>query len=377
MSDIQPLVRGICRAGVRTKELAKTLSPGEIALIDHVDLDFVGASGLIRARCAAVLNVASSISGRYPNEGPSALVEAGVLLVDLVDADSVFEQLDGRAVEVMSDGRVRLVNSNLDPIAGTLMTDEVVAAELSKARRSMGSEYEQFARNTLDYMSRELHLLTDEISVPALKTEVKDRQVLMVVRGPTYMEDLRALGSYVREVKPVLVGVDGGADALIESGLKPHLIVGDFDSVSDTALRCGAELVVHAYEGGSAPGAERLDELGLKYATMELTGTSEDVAMLIAYELGAALIVAVGTHTSMVDFLDKGRAGMASSFLTRIRVGPILMEAKGVSKLYRSSLRTRDIVLLVGSAVATMTVVASVSQPIRLFIRSFWTLLTG
>jgi uncharacterized membrane-anchored protein len=198
--------------------------------------------------------------------------------------------------------------------------------------------------------------------------------VLIVVRGIDYREDLRALRriGYIADLEPVLIGVDGGADALLDEGLKPDIIIGDFDSVSSDALRTGAELVVHAYPGGEAPGAERLDRLGFEYKVFEAPGTSEDVAMMLAWEGRAELLVAVGTHSSMNEFFDKGREGMASTFLTRMRVGTILVDAKGVSRLYRSHVRKRDLVLLVLSALFTLVVVAMVSEPIRLLLQSVW-----
>jgi uncharacterized membrane-anchored protein len=173
-------------------------------------------------------------------------------------------------------------------------------------------------------------------------------------------------------MKPVLIGVDGGADALLEAGSKPDVIIGDFDSVSDTALRCGASLVVHAYADGNAPGAARLDALGLPYTRFLAAGTSEDIAMLLAFEKGAELIVAVGTHNSMVEFLDKGRPGMASTFLVRMKVGPILVDAKGVSRLYRSQVRKRDLLLMVVAALLVLVTITLISEPIRLFLRSSW-----
>jgi uncharacterized membrane-anchored protein len=201
--------------------------------------------------------------------------------------------------------------------------------------------------------------------------------VLVVVRGHDYRQDLRQLRAYIREVRPVLIGVDGGADAILEIGSKPHLIIGDFDSVSDKALRSGAELVVHAYAGGRAPGAERLQALGLEYVTFEAAGTSEDIAMLLAYERGADLLVAVGTHASAVEFLDKGRPGMASTFLVRLKVGPILVDAKGVNRLYQSTVRKRDLAFLVASALITMIVIALVSAPLHTFFRGLYLLFRG
>jgi uncharacterized membrane-anchored protein len=201
---------------------------------------------------------------------------------------------------------------------------------------------------------------------------MRGRHVLVVVRGDQFREDLRALAGYIRDLRPVLIGVDGGADALLAAGHRPDIIIGDFDSVSSAALRCGAELIVHAYPDGRAPGAARLEALGLPHTAFALAGTSEDIAMLLAYEKGAELIVAVGTHVSLVDFLDKGRPGMASTFLTRLKVGPILVDAKGVNRLYQPRVRKRDLTFLVVAAMLAILLVMAVSPPFRLFWRSLW-----
>jgi uncharacterized membrane-anchored protein len=238
----------------------------------------------------------------------------------------------------------------------------------------MGGELERFAQNTLEHLRLEQHLLLDSPDLPDVPVDFEGRQVLLVVRGTDYREDLAMLRSsgYLSDMKPVLIGVDGGADALLEAGSKPDVIIGDFDSVSDTALRCGASLVVHAYADGNAPGAARLDALGLPYTRFLAAGTSEDIAMLLAFEKGAELIVAVGTHNSMVEFLDKGRPGMASTFLVRMKVGPILVDAKGVSRLYRSQVRKRDLLLMVVAALLVLVTITLISEPIRLFLRSSW-----
>jgi len=203
----------------------------------------------------------------------------------------------------------------------------------------------------------------------------RGRHVLVVVRGIGYKDDLAALrrSGYLQEMKPLLVGVDGGADALREIGYQPDVIIGDMDSVSEETLRSGATLVVHGYADAAAPtpGAERLDDLDLEYATFRSAGTSEDIAMLMAFEQGAELIVAVGTHSSMIEFLDKGRPGMASTFLVRMRVGPILVDAKGVSKLYETRVRKRDLLFLVLAAFFTLVVITIISDPVRLVLRGF------
>src|SRR4051812_35950110 len=234
-----------------------------------------------------------------------------------------------------------------------------------EAKHSLGEELGRFAVNTLEYLRDERSLVLDALDVPTLTCDMRKRQVLIVVRGHDYREDLAALRSYVREMRPVLIGVDGGADALIERGMRPDLIIGDFDSVSTEALACGAELVVHAYRGGDAPGAARLEELGLPYQMFEAPGTSEDIAMLLAYELGAELIVAVGTHVSMIDFLDKGRAGMASTFLVRLKVQHLLVDARGVSNLYKSRIHKTDLFFLLVAVMLCVLAMVMVSAPLR------------
>ncbi|HVW80454.1 MAG TPA: putative cytokinetic ring protein SteA [Mycobacteriales bacterium] len=343
--ELAPGVVGQVRLDRRTKDLSRRLRPGDIAVIDHIDLDLVGAEALVARGVAAVVNVAASVSGRYPNLGPEALIEAGVPLIDNVGADAFARLREGDVVRIEDDKVVGLDGSVL--LQGTRQTAESVAALMLDARAGLASQLEAFASNTMEYLRRERDLLLDGIGVPDLRTELDGRHVLVVVRGYHYREDLLALRHYVREYKPVLIGVDGGADALLEEGLRPDVIVGDMDSVSDTALKCGAEIVVHAYRDGHAPGLARVQELGLDPVVFPAAGTSEDVALLLADEGGAALIVAVGTHATLVEFLDKGRAGMASTFLTRLRVGGKLVDAKGVSRLYRTRIPASALVLLV------------------------------
>jgi uncharacterized membrane-anchored protein len=362
---------GPARVDRRTKDLTRRVQPGEIAVIDHEDLDRVAAEGLVEARVGGVVNASASLSGRYPNVGPLLVAAAGIPLVDGVGAHVMELVAEGQQVriegaEVWVDGA----------IVGKGVRQDLQSLEhaYERAKTSMGDELERFAANTLEYLGREHHLAFDNPELPELRTDMRGRHVLVVVRGFDYKEDLAHLRSYVREMRPVLVAVDGGADALREFGLRPDVIVGDFDSVSTAALQSGAELVVHAYPGGAAPGAARLDELGLDYVTLEAAGTSEDVAMVVAYEKGAELIVAVGTHGSMVEFLDKGREGMASTFLTRLKLGQLLVDAKGVSKLYGSRIRTRDLTLFLLAAMLCFVVVAVAFVP-RVYFESVWFLI--
>jgi uncharacterized membrane-anchored protein len=368
---IEGPVIGVARVDRRTKRLVKRLQPGDIAVINHEDLDRVAAETLVDAAPAAVVNAAASISGRYPNLGPLLLCQAGIPLIDGVGPE-VMESVEEGVAVTIEGGRV-LVGSEV-VATGVRQTARSVDAAIDGARANMGPELERFAANTAQYIHQEIELLTGTLDVPDVHCDIAGRHVLIVVRGIDYKKDLSLLAQsgYLRGERPVVIGVDGGADALLDRGAVPDLIIGDFDSVSERALRCGAQLIVHGYTDGRAPGAERLDDLGLPYTVFSAPGTSEDVAMLLAYEKGAELMVAVGTHNSMVEFLDKGRAGMASTFLVRMKVGDALVDAKGVSRLYRSSVRTSDLVWMILAAVFTLAVALTLSEPVRLVLRAFW-----
>jgi len=339
------------RADRRTKNLTKRLRPGDIAVIDHVDLDRVSAEALVGCGAAAVLNVATSISGRYPNLGPQLLVEAGIPLVDEVDPEVFARVREGEVLRL--DGGT-LFRGDRVVATGAVQDEESVARAMEAARAGLSVQLEAFAANTMEYLKRERALLLDGVGVPRISTPIEGRHALIVVRGYHYREDIAALRSYIREYRPVMIGVDGGADALVEAGYRPDIIVGDFDSVSDRVLACQAELVVHAYRDGRAPGLKRLTDLGYDPVVFPATGTSEDVAMMLADDAGAALIVAVGTHATLEEFLDKGRAGMASTFLTRLRVGGKLVDAKGVSRLYRSRISPWSLLALVAASMITV-----------------------
>ena len=357
------------RVDRRTKNLLRRVQAGEVAFIDHEDLDRVSAEGLADKGVSAVVNAARSISGRYPNLGPLILVERGVPLVDGVGNLLMSKIKEGQPVRL--DGDRIYAGTDLVGV-GTRQTSESVTAAMDVARRRLAEQFESFAANTMLFIVRERDLLFGGTGLPDLDHKMSGRHVLVVVRGYQYREDLAALRPYIREVHPVLIGVDGGADALIEEGYRPNLIVGDMDSVTEAALRSGAEIVLHAYPSGHAPGRERLTALGLSYKVLQASGTSEDVAFLMAHEKGADLIVAVGSHGNLREFLDKGRMGMASTFLVRLRVGEILVDAKGVSRLYRRRVRGLDTLLLVGSAVFAMIVVVAISPPLRLLVKLIW-----
>jgi uncharacterized membrane-anchored protein len=321
---------GSARLGRRTKELVKRLGPGDVAVVDHRNVDRIAAEELIATGVRAVLNASESTDGRYPNAGPLLLARAGVTLVD-VEGDP-FELLrDGEAVRI-AGGVVSA--GGREVLHGQVLGVEELERRFERQRERVDEALAAFAENTVAHVRQETDLLAGGIEFPPTRTSFRDRHVLIVVRGDRHRRDLKALRAYVRDVRPIVVAVDGGADGALEAGLKPDLILGDMDSASDAALHCGAELIVHAYPDGRAPGRDRLLAMGLEHTLVPSAGTSEDVAMLMAYEKGADLIVAVGAHFNLIEFLDRKRAGMSSTFLTRLRIGDRLVDAKGVSRLY-------------------------------------------
>src|SRR4051812_5588438 len=363
------VVAGPARLGRRTKVLVKHLSPGDIAVIDHKDLDRVSAEDLIAAGVSGVLNCRRSSSDIYPNMGPLLLVQAGVHLVDLPD-DKLFDVLrDGDRVEVRGGD----VQRGADVVAtGEVQRPEEVRRRNDEARSEIGEALYAFARNTVEHMVEERELLAGKVELPRFDTSFRDRPVLIVVRGVDHRRDLRALRPYIRDVKPVLVGVDGGANALLEEGFKPDMIVGDMDSASPQTLRCGSELVVHAYPDGTAPGRETLERMGLPHKVVPAPGTSQDVAMLIAHEKGAQLIVSVGSQFNLVEFLDRNRRGMSSTMLTRLRIGDKLVDAKGVSRLYRPRPGPGPLVAILLAGLLTLALVVWLTPALHEVAELLW-----
>jgi uncharacterized membrane-anchored protein len=375
-----PSTAAVARVDRRTKNLVTRIQPGEIAVIDHEDIDRMAAEQLLERRVGGIVNASRCISGRYPTEGPLLLVAKGVPVIDGVGPAVLDAVEEGRLVRLV-DNEVWVGNTLVT--TGTRQTMAQVQEDFDRAKHSLGDELARFAVNTLEYLRDAPGAMLTAVELPELSCTMGGRQVLLVARGRDYKKDLAALRSYVREMRPLIMAVDGGADAVLEMGLEPDLIIGDFDSVSTRALRCGAELVAHAYPGGDAPGAERLRQLGVPHHVFEAPGTSEDVAMLLAHDAGAELIVAVGSHVSMVEFLDKGRAGMASTFLVRLKVQHLLVDARGVSRLYRSRIRKRDIIFLLAAVMLCVIAMVLVSAPLRVFLegfrlvwRNFWHSLT-
>lgn len=386
-SAFERAVKGRVRAGRRTKVLVKHLGRGEIALIDHLDIDRVSAEELITAGVGAVLNCSASSSGSYPNLGPQLLVEAGILLVDLPD-DSLFATVsDGDELVVQCSPVARPVSAASPlPMAlaaevrrgeqliasGEVLDLDRVCTETEARRREIGEALERFARNTVEHMRDERELLAGRIELPRFDTDFRDRSTLVVARGVGHQRDLRALRPFIRDMRPLIVAVDGGAESVLQEGLVPSMIVGDMDSAGEPALRCGAELVVHSYPDGTAPGRARLEEMGLPFKLVPAPGTSQDLALLIAAEKGARLIVSVGSQFNLVEFLDRNRKGMSSTFLTRLRVGEILVDAKGVSRLYHPRPGLKPLLAVIAAGLLALLAVVWLTPALRDVANLLW-----
>ena len=356
---------GAAKLDRRTKNLIRRLGPDDVAIIDHTDLDRVSAEELLESGVRVVVNVARSQSGRFPNPGPLLLVRGGVRLIDAPGAPLFDEVSEGELLTVRGASLFR--NGDCLAVGRTLGADELAAA-IAEQRGRVTEALEAFADNTLRYLREEGRLLSEGIDFPTLQTRFRDRHALVVARGPGFKRDLRIVKPYIRDFKPVLVAVDGGADALLEAGYKPDVIVGDMDSVSDTALRSRAEKVVQAYPDGAAPGRERVRELGLDFHEVRAPGISEDIALLLAYEKGAELIVAVGTHFNLIEFLERNRAGMSSTFVTRLKVGEILIDAKGVSRIVSRRVGLWPLVTFALAGLGAVVVAVAASPDLRRFI---------
>lgn len=354
------------RADRRTKNLTRRLRPGEIAVINHTDLDGPAAEALVACQAGVVVNAAQSISGRYPNRGPEVLLAAGIPLIDNIGEEILTNCVEGEILTV-HDGNVYRGDECI--ACGQPMTRDRLAAELATARKHLDVELHRFVQNTLSYVEQEKGLLFEAANIPQFRMDIRDCPVVVVVRGEGARQDLAAIHGFIRDRKPILIGVDGGADLLREQGFKPDIIFGDMDSVTDDCLRCGAQLIVHAYSDGRCPGKARIDKLGLSCEVLPGRGTSEDVIILAAYEKGAEILIAVGTHFNLIDFLDKARSGMSSTFLVRLRVGSRLIDAKGVSRLYRVPYPLVHFSLMIITAIVTAATILMFSAEARSFVQ--------
>lgn len=371
-------IQGIARIDRSTKRLIQRLKRGEIAIIDHKDIDITSAQLFLEKKPSAIINLSPFISGEYPAEGALLLIRNSIPLLELKEGE-IGKEIEGKLIKIRGE---EIIFRGKTLGKGRLLTREEIEAKMEEGWKRMGTLLENFVQNTLQYLQKEKEIfLRDRIPFPQLRTKMEGKEVMVVVRGKDYKEDLRALRHYIEDVKPILIGVDGGADALLDMGYKPHIIVGDMDSVSQSALLSGAELIAHAYPESDrpSPGVKRLREMALPFLEVAFPGLSEDLALLLAYEKGAKLIVAVGTHYDLLDFLGKGRKGMSSTFLTRLRVGSRLVDAKGVNYLYRKKTRFIHILLLIITAFIPIIILSLISPSVRdvlniLFLK-IWTFL--
>jgi uncharacterized membrane-anchored protein len=347
-------VVGTARADRRTRNLARRLSAGDIAVIDHVDIDQRSAASLVEAEVAAVINAAPSVSGRYPNLGPQVLINAGVPLLDNVGRDAFAEIGDGDRIRIVDDTVFR---GDTAVACGTRQNASSVATALEASKVGLTSQLEAFSANAVEHLGRERDLLLDGAGVPELTTALAGRQVVVVVRAFDYATDIAGLRPYIKATRPVLIGVDAGADALLETGLRPDVVVTSADDISDRALLSGAELVYVAPRDGRQRTAERLERLGIRPVEFSVSATTEDAALLLAATADARLIVVAGSHGSVLEFLDRGRSSMASSFLTRTAVGSRLVDAKAAAAMYRNRLSGWWVTLVL--LVAVLLVVAA------------------
>jgi uncharacterized membrane-anchored protein len=355
-----PGLSGVARVDRRTEGLLRRVKAGEIAVLDQIDLDRATADALVAKGVAAVVNASPSISGRFPNLGPEVLVAAGIALVDSVGPEALHTIKDGSRIRlhdgVIYAGELRLAE-------GVFQDADSVADALVEAKSGLTHQLEAFAANTIEFMRQERALLLDGAGVPEVDVELANRQVLVVAAGFDHAAELARLKNYIREYRPVLVGVGAGADALMAAGHTPQLIVGDPAEVSTEALTCGADLVVPAFADGHAPGLHRVQDLGAGAVTFPSTANPEDLALLLAAHHGAALVVTVGLSANMAEFLDRGRAGSnASTFLTRLQLGGALVDSRVIATLYRSRISMGAILLMIAAAVIAVLAALLVSD---------------
>ena len=361
-------IKGKLKKDKKTKDLIRRLRLGDVALIAHKDLDELAALSLAEKKIKCVINIEDTISGKYPNQGPSILLNANIPIFETKQKD-IFNLIDeGNTIEIIDD----IIMYNGKKIADCKLLDENRIDELLNiGYDNIEKELESFIENTLEYAKKEKGLVTGKLPIPKTKTKIKGRHVLVVVRGKDYKADLEAIKSYIDEVNPIFIGVDGGGDALLDFGYTPNIVIGDMDSISDKCLKLAKEIIVHAYPDGRAPGLDRVERLGLKAKTFPAPGTSEDIAFLLSYANGADLIVAVGTHSNMIDFLEKGRPGMSSTFLVRLKVGSKLVDAKGVNKLYHSSFKLKYVIGIAIAAFIPITVIICMHPLMRELMHLF------
>jgi uncharacterized membrane-anchored protein len=358
-NQAKPGITGIARVDRRTGDLLRRIGPGDIVVLDQVDLDRSTADALVEAEVTGVVNASPSISGRFPNLGPEIVAGAGIALVDGVGPEVLRAIREGSRIR-LHEGGVFVGDKEVG--RGTHQTVETIADLMIEAKAGMSAQLEAFSANTIEFLRRERTLILDGVGVPELQATMQNKQVLIVASGRDHVEDLRRLKRYITEHRPILVGVDGGADTLHDQGYRPNVIVGDPDGLSTDTLRSGAEVVVPAHFDGHAPGLERVQDLGIGAVTFPASGNSEDLALLLADTHGADLVVTVGFQATLHEFLDRGRSGSnPSTFLTRLKLGSKVVDGKAVATLHRSRVSVGAVLLLVLAALVAVVVGLAVS----------------
>jgi uncharacterized membrane-anchored protein len=355
----RPGITGIARVDRRTGDLLRRVGPGDIVILDQVDLDRATADALVAAEVTGVVNASPSISGRFPNLGPEIVVAAGIALVDGVGPEIMRAVREGSKVR-LHEGVVHVGDKEVG--RGVEQTVETIADLMIEAKAGLSAQLEAFSANTIEFLRRERTLILDGVGVPELGAPIRHNQVLIVAPGRDHVEDLKQLKRYIAEHRPILIGVDAGADTLHIQGYRPNVIIGDPDRLSTETLRSGAEVVVPAHMDGHAPGLERVQDLGIGAVTFPASGNPEDLALLLADTHGATLVVTVGFQATLHEFLDRGRSGSnPSTFLTRLKLGSKVVDGKAVATLHRSRVSDGAVVLLVAAALIAVAVGVAVS----------------
>ncbi|MDQ1741986.1 MAG: hypothetical protein QOE23_325 [Pseudonocardiales bacterium] len=349
-----PGITGVARLDRRVGRLLNRLNSGDIAVIDIADLDRSTADALVAAGVSVVVNAQPSISGRYPNLGPEVLVQHGIALLDEVGTEIFAEVKEGSRLRLDED--VLYIGDRV-AARGIRQDADSIRAAMRAAKAGLSAQLQAFAASTQQHMEREKELLLDGVGLPELSTRFRGRHVLLVAKGYDYKADLRSLKHYIREFRPILVGVDAGADVLRDAGYEADLVIGNLDEISDAALREAAEVVAHADHHGRVEGLARVQDLRIEPVVFASAGTSEDAAMLLADAGSARLIVTVGMRATLEEFLDAGRGGIASTVLTRLKIGGRLVDAKAAAQLFQTRVSALSLVLLAVAAALAIAVV--------------------
>lgn len=348
-------VVGTVRVDRDLRALAGRLREGEFAVIDRVDLDRQSAELLVSAGARAIVNAAPTVSGRYPSLGATVVLDADVALLDRVGSDVLSTLKDGDEVRLVGDElhrRQQFVARGIRQDAST------VADSLAQAEAGLATQMEAFAASAAEYLRREHHLLLEPGGLPELRTSLQDRDVVVVAPGPDARDDLKRLRGYAREYRPAVIAVGPVADAAREAGFKPTIVVGDLSDVSDQTIRGAADLIVTTGAEGSSGGLLRIDRMGLARTVVNTTVRPQDLALLIADQADARVIVLAGADRTLTSMLDSGQTAAAADFVTRLRVGSRLHDAEAVARMHRPRISGWLVALLLLVSVMALGVAA-------------------